>query len=103
MHHAVPQVRELEFEAVHTPGHSPGHLVYFLNHPSRPFAFVGDLIFEGSIGRTDLPGCNGNDMQRSVNQIVNSFPDKTILLPGHMGTTTIGNEKAKNPFVREWM
>lgn len=96
-------VGELEFEAVHTPGHSPGHLVYFLNHPSNPFAFVGDLIFEGSIGRTDLPGCSVNDMQTSVIQIVKSFPDETILLPGHMGTTTIGNEKEKNPFVRDWM
>ena len=96
-------VGKLELEALLSPGHSPGHLVYFFDHPTCPFAFVGDLVFQGSIGRTDLPGCNIDDMQSSIRKVMNRLPDKTVLLPGHMGITTVGDEKLTNPYVREWI
>ena len=92
----------IDLDIMLTPGHSPGSIVLFHNHAENPFAFVGDLIFEGSVGRTDLPGCNHADMQESVKRVCDWLPENSILLPGHMGVTTMGKEKKSNMYVRDW-
>ncbi len=63
--------------------------------------FSGDVLFEGSIGRTDLPGGDPAAMMRSLRDVVLPMPDETVVLPGHGGQTTIGRERATNPFLRE--
>lgn len=95
-------VGDIKFDVLLTPGHSPGSCVFFHDSPTFPFAFVGDLIFEGSVGRTDLPGADGLKMQQSIRRIVKELPLTTLLLPGHMGTTHLAQEIAHNPFVKEW-
>ena len=95
-------VGKVKFEVILTPGHTPGHCVYYHNCPETPFAFVGDLIFKGSVGRTDLPGCNQNHMIESIQRLVKLLPPKTILLPGHMECTSMGTEIESNLFVRHW-
>ena len=84
------------FEVVHTPGHSPGS-VSLLGHG---LAFVGDVLFAGSIGRTDLPGGDAATLHRSIREKLYSLPNETIVLSGHGPATTIGVEKRSNPFVR---
>lgn len=89
-------------EVLSTPGHSPGHLTYVLEAPgadSGPVLASGDVLFQGSIGRTDLPGSDHDTLMASLASLVGRFPDETPVLPGHMGVTTIGNEKATNPFL----
>mmetsp|Transcript_21606 Transcript_21606/g.31436 ORF Transcript_21606/g.31436 Transcript_21606/m.31436 type:complete len:256 (+) Transcript_21606:37-804(+) len=97
------QVGALKFEIIFTPGHSPGGCVFFHNDVTYPFAFVGDLIFRNSIGRTDLPGSDPKLMKSSICKIVNMLPPKTLLLPGHMDVTFMSKERASNPFVLEWV
>ena len=96
------RVGKIDFEIMLTPGHSPGSVVFFHNHADNPFAFMGDLIFQGSVGRTDLPGCDPMDMKESVKRVCDWLPPSFLLLPGHMGVTTMEDEKNTNPFVREW-
>lgn len=84
----------LTFTVWHVPGHSPGH-VWLQGHG---VAFGGDLLFAGSIGRTDLPLSNGEDMQRSLARIATLPPD-TVVYPGHGPATTIGEEQRTNPFL----
>ena len=91
------KVGELELSAIHTPGHAPGHVCFHCE--SENLLFVGDLIFQGSIGRTDLPMCDGEQMSKSIAQIASTLPGETILLPGHMGKTTLEYEKLNNPFL----
>jgi hydroxyacylglutathione hydrolase len=89
-------VENLEFKVIHTPGHTPGHIsLVYQNH-----AFVGDVIFRGSIGRTDLPQASNQQLIRSIRDKIYSLPDVTILYPGHGPNTTVGEEKQNNPFVR---
>lgn len=83
-----------EFLVLHTPGHTPGCVSYVLGG----WAFVGDLIFAGSIGRTDLPGGSYDDLIASVRAKIFTLPDDTVLLPGHGPATTVGVEKRTNPF-----
>ena len=85
---------KLRFSVLHVPGHAPGH-VLFLGHG---IAFSGDLLFAGSIGRTDLPLSDGAAMQRSLARVA-TLPPETLVLPGHGGETTIGAELASNPFL----
>ncbi len=87
-------VGKLEFKVLHTPGHSPGSVTYFINEK----LFVGDLIFSGSIGRTDLPGGSYEQLIQSVKNKIFSQPDSTDIYPGHGPATTVGTEKATNPF-----
>ena len=87
---------ELSFTVMHTPGHSPGH-VTLLGHG---IALVGDCLFAGSIGRTDLPMANGPAMAQSLERIV-ALPPETRVLPGHGPATTVGEERRSNPFIRE--
>ena len=85
------------FEVLHCPGHAPVHVVYY-NRPAR-FAHVGDVLFRGSIGRTDLPGGDAQTLLRSIREVLFSFPDGTPVYSGHGEVTTIGREKRSNPFL----
>ncbi|CAM9149752.1 unnamed protein product, partial [Ectocarpus fasciculatus] len=96
-------VGDVKFEVILTPGHTPGHCVFYHGCAEAPFAFVGDLIFKGSVGRTDLPGCNQNHMIDSINRLAKLLPPETLLLPGHMDSTTMGMEIESNQFVRHWV
>ena len=93
-------VGKLEFEVIFTPGHCPGHCIFYCKE--HVFAFVGDLIFEGSVGRTDLPNSSPPDMAESIRNIVKILPDECLLLPGHGGITKMVKEKASNPFIDAW-
>ena len=91
-----------DIEVLSTPGHSPGHLTYVLDADEAeagPVLASGDVLFQGSIGRTDLPGSDHQTLTDSLAALVARFPDQTPVLPGHMGVTTIGQEKATNPFL----
>jgi hydroxyacylglutathione hydrolase len=90
----VLRLAEQEFRVLHTPGHSPGHVTFL----AGGMAFVGDLIFAGSIGRTDLPGGSHAALLRSVREKIFTLPPETILLPGHGPATTVGEEMRSNPF-----
>jgi glyoxylase-like metal-dependent hydrolase (beta-lactamase superfamily II) len=86
------QVREI-------PGHSCGHVVYLWTGHNPPIAFVGDVIFAGSIGRTDFPDGDFQQLSDGIHQKLFTLPDETILLSGHGPETTVGREKRGNPFV----
>jgi hydroxyacylglutathione hydrolase len=88
-----------EIDVLFTPGHSPGHVTYSI--PTEQALFSGDVLFEGSIGRTDLPGSDTATLMRSLAELLAALPDETRVFPGHMGLTTIGRERATNPFLRE--
>ena len=82
-----------------TPGHSRGHVVYLWEDAREPVVFVGDVIFAGSIGRTDFPDGDFQQLQTAIQTKLFTLPDETILLPGHGPPTTVGQEKRTNPFV----
>jgi glyoxylase-like metal-dependent hydrolase (beta-lactamase superfamily II) len=83
------------FRVAHTPGHSPGHLCLI----GDGLAFVGDVIFQGSIGRTDLPGGDHATLLRSIATHILTLPDETVLYNGHGPATTVGRERRANPFL----
>ena len=89
----------LEIDVVFTPGHSPGHVTYAI--PAEGALFSGDVLFRGSVGRTDLPGGDWGTLLESIRGLVDSFPEETTVYPGHMGITTLGAERATNPFLTE--
>lgn len=92
-------VGSIALQVLHTPGHTPGGICLLCeNH-----VFVGDTLFQGSIGRTDFPGGDYATLMRSIRDKLLPLPDDTIVHPGHGGTTTIGEEKALNPFLRPLM
>lgn len=84
-------------EIIHTPGHTPGHVVLF--HRKQGIAFVGDVLFNGSIGRSDFPGGNHQQLIRSIKAKLWSLGDDVIVIPGHGPNTTIGHERLHNPFI----
>jgi hydroxyacylglutathione hydrolase len=86
------------FEVHHTPGHTPGHCVFYC--PGASVCFCGDLIFQDSVGRTDLPGGDWQALVGSIRSQVYTLPDQTRLLPGHGSETTVAHEKHSNLFVR---
>ena len=86
-----------EFEVVFAPGHAPGHVMFV--SVSEPVAIVGDVIFMGSIGRTDLPGGDYQVLMNSIRSQVLPMPSDTRLLPGHGPETTVGHERGTNPFL----
>ena len=88
-----------EIEVLFTPGHSPGHVTYSI--PAEQAIFSGDVLFEGSIGRTDLPGGDTATLMQTLATLVDALPDETAVYPGHMGNTTIGRERATNPFLAQ--
>jgi glyoxylase-like metal-dependent hydrolase (beta-lactamase superfamily II) len=83
-------------EIVHIPGHSPGGIVFY-NKPES-FMIAGDVLFEGSIGRTDLPGGNYEQLITAIKNKLFTMDEKMIVYPGHGPSTTIGREKRTNPF-----
>ena len=83
----------------HCPGHSPGHIVLIRDRSQGPLAVVGDVLFAGSVGRTDLFGGSFVQLERSIREVLYRLPDATRVIPGHGPETTIGAEKAGNPFV----
>src|SRR5213592_1620998 len=89
----------LEIDVHFTPGHSPGHLTYSI--PAGRALFSGDVLFQGSVGRVDLPGGDWDTLLTSIGGLVDAFPDDTTVYPGHMGTTTLGAERRTNPFLAE--
>ncbi len=89
------RVGDLEFEVMHTPGHAPGLVVFHGNG----VALAGDLLFAGSIGRTDLPLSNPADMEASLLRIMTDLRDEVVVHPGHGPSTLIGQERVSNPFV----
>ena len=104
----------LEIDVLSTPGHSPGHLTFAIGLPSaqpeqgtaRPAGrerglLSGDVLFQGSVGRVDLPGGDWATLERSIGSLIESFPPETVVYPGHMAVTTLGRELETNPFLRE--
>lgn len=90
-------VAGIRFEVRHVPGHAPGHVILYV--PSAGVAFVGDVVFQGSIGRSDLPGGDFQQLMRSIREQVLTLPDETTLYPGHGPSTTVGHERISNPFL----
>jgi hydroxyacylglutathione hydrolase len=88
-----------DIDVISTPGHSPDHVTYSI--ASELAIFSGDVLFQSSIGRTDLPGSDTATLMRSIATLLDTLPDETRVLPGHMGTTTLGRERHANPFLRE--
>ncbi len=89
----------LEFEVSFTPGHSPGHVSYAV--PEHRALFSGDVLFQGSVGRVDLPGGDWPTLLASIDSLIAANPPETTVYPGHMGLTTLGQERDTNPFLRE--
>jgi hydroxyacylglutathione hydrolase len=89
----------LEIDVLFTPGHSPGHVTYSIS--GERAVFSGDVLFQGSIGRTDLPGGDTATLMGTLAELLDALPDETVVYPGHMGITTIGRERATNPFLAQ--
>jgi hydroxyacylglutathione hydrolase len=88
-----------EIDVLFTPGHSPGHVTFSI--PEEQAIFSGDVLFEGSVGRVDLPGGDWATLLESIRMLVETLPPETAVHPGHMGLTTLGAERASNPFLAE--
>jgi hydroxyacylglutathione hydrolase len=88
-----------EIDVLFTPGHSPGHVTFSI--PDEEAIFSGDVLFQGSVGRTDLPGGDWPTLLESIRSLVDALPPETTVYPGHMGVTTLGAERASNPFLAE--
>lgn len=94
----VLEVGTLRFQVLHTPGHSPGGVTFYLEEEG--VAFDGDVIFQMGVGRTDLPGGDWDTLVRSIQEVLFALPDDTVLYSGHGPETTVGREKRSNPWVR---
>ncbi len=88
-----------DIDVIFTPGHSPGHVTYSI--PDEQAVFSGDVLFEGSVGRVDLPGGDWPTLAASIQTLLDTLPGETRVLPGHMGETTLGAERASNPFLQQ--
>jgi hydroxyacylglutathione hydrolase len=108
----ILKLGSVEFEVRFTPGHTTGHCILYVANPetcaerseptgerSRSICFCGDVIFAGSVGRTDLPGASWEQLEKSIKTQIYTLPDETRLLSGHGPETTVGDEKQSNPFV----
>lgn len=93
------QVGELELDVLHCPGHTPGHVVF--HHAPSKLAMVGDVLFQGSIGRTDFPMGNHDDLINSITGRLWPLGSDTAFVPGHGAMSTFGHERASNPFVSD--
>jgi hydroxyacylglutathione hydrolase len=89
----------LELDVIFTPGHSPGHVTYSVRDEDALFS--GDVLFQGSVGRVDLPGGDWPALLASIGTLLDGHPEETVVHPGHMGLTTLGAERATNPFLAE--
>jgi hydroxyacylglutathione hydrolase len=99
-----------DIEVIFTPGHSPGHVTYALTptgaasdaQPQQaPALLSGDVLFQGSVGRVDLPGGDWSTLEQSIGTLLERFPAESVVYPGHMGVTTLGRELQSNPFLAE--
>jgi glyoxylase-like metal-dependent hydrolase (beta-lactamase superfamily II) len=90
----------LELAVLHTPGHTPGSCTFIVSHGSTTHVFSGDTLFRRGIGRTDLWGGDSTLIMKSLREKILALPDDAIVVPGHGEGTTIGEERAKNPFLR---
>lgn len=88
-----------EIDVLFTPGHSPGHVTYSI--AGEQAIFSGDVLFQGSVGRVDLPGGDWETLLGSIGTLVESLPEETTVYPGHMGITSLGVERRTNPFLAE--
>ena len=88
-----------DIDVLFTPGHSPGHVAFSI--PDEAAVFSGDVLFQGSVGRTDLPGGDWPTLLESIGKLVDGLPEETVVYPGHMGVTSLGAERAHNPFLAE--
>ena len=93
------EVLGAQAEVRHVPGHCPGNVLFYFE--DEKLALVGDAIFAGSIGRTDLPGGDFDVLEKAIRKRIYTLPDEVVLLPGHGPSTTVGREKATNPYVPE--
>lgn len=93
------EVGELKFQVIHTPGHTPGHVVFY--NPQEKLAFVGDVLFNGSIGRTDFPQGNHADLISSIRDKLFPLGDDIEFVCGHGPNSTFGHERQTNPFVSD--
>lgn len=97
-HGQILRVGEVEVEVRHAPGHTPGHVVFYV--PSDRVCFCGDVIFESGIGRTDLPGGDFETLMTSIREQILTLPDQTRLLSGHGDETTVAKERIHNPWLQ---
>ena len=88
----------MEIDVVFTPGHSPGHVTFVFDGGSKLLS--GDVLFQGSVGRVDLPGGDGPTLIRSIAELIEKFPSDAVVHPGHGPLTTLGEEQATNPFLQ---
>jgi hydroxyacylglutathione hydrolase len=105
------QLAGFDIEVLFTPGHSPGHVTYALtpsavadaaDAPEHPQVLLsGDVLFQGSVGRVDLPGGDWSTLEQSIGTLIERFPAESVVYPGHMGVTTLGRELQTNPFLAE--
>ena len=98
------QLAGLDIDVTFTPGHSPGHLTFAIRQIGdgpdvAPALFSGDVLFQQSVGRTDLPGGDHAVLLQSIAMLMDRYPDDSVVHPGHMGLTTLGRERASNPFL----
>jgi glyoxylase-like metal-dependent hydrolase (beta-lactamase superfamily II) len=91
------EVAGLTFDVVDVPGHSPGHVAYAIDGA----VFSGDVLFAGSVGRTDLPFADWDTLLESIRRLFDRFPPETVVYPGHGPPTTLADERARNPFLAE--
>lgn len=92
------QVGGVRLKSLYTPGHAPGHLAFYIEEEG--VVISGDAVFAGSIGRTDLPGGSMEVLMESIQNQILTLPDETRLYPGHGPDTTVGEERATNPFLQ---
>ena len=96
-HDQILNLGSCQFKVLHAPGHTPGHVMFY--NESESVLFCGDVIFQGSIGRTDLPGGDYETLINSINRRVITLPDETVLFTGHGPQSTVGIERQFNPFI----
>jgi hydroxyacylglutathione hydrolase len=89
----------LSLDVISTPGHSPGHVTYSVR--GEDAIFSGDVLFQGSVGRVDLPGGDWSTLLASIGKLVDAHSPETVVYPGHIGQTTLATERATNPFLAE--
>ncbi len=99
-HNQAITLLDTEINVIHTPGHSPGGVCFYFKQCQPPFLIVGDTLFQGSIGRTDLWGGNFDTLIQSIKTRLWDLPNETIVLAGHGPNTTIGQEKKSNSFLK---
>jgi glyoxylase-like metal-dependent hydrolase (beta-lactamase superfamily II) len=97
----ILEVGDLRLRSLYTPGHAPGHLAFYVE--DEGLVLSGDALFAGSVGRVDLPGGSMEVLMRSIEERLLTLPDQTVVCSGHGPRTTIGNERASNPFLQGGM